>query len=278
MEKLARHCADLGYDGIDINMGCPDQSAIKSGGGAGMILNPENAESIIAAAKTSGLPVSVKTRLGYSRVDEWQDWLTHILQQDITNLTIHLRSKKEMSKVPAHFELIPDIKKLRDQIAPQTLLTINGDIRDRMHGMELVEQYSVDGIMIGRGIFTNPFAFGESNRTTQKSAPVGTREDTKSEVQPEKVLTKSVTFPESNGVLDGSDRKSDLVGLLNLQLDLYDQYHTQTGRPFETLKRFFKIYIRDFAGASELRDQLMHTKSTDEVRALLVKSQAEILQ
>jgi tRNA-dihydrouridine synthase len=97
-------------------------------------------------------------------------------------------------------------------------------------------------------------------------------------VQPEKVLTKSVTFPESNGVLDGSDRKSDLVGLLNLQLDLYDQYHTQTGRPFETLKRFFKIYIRDFAGASELRDQLMHTKSTDEVRALLAKSQTEILQ
>src|ERR1700757_1082517 len=127
MEKLAAHCVELGYDGIDINMGCPDASAVKSGGGAGMILNPENAAAIIAAAKTSGLPVSVKTRLGYSRADEWHDWLAHILRQDIVNLTIHLRTKKEMSKVPAHFELIADIKNLRDDIAAETLLTINGD-------------------------------------------------------------------------------------------------------------------------------------------------------
>lgn len=229
MEKLAAHCAELGYDGIDINMGCPDSSAVKSGGGAGMILNPENAAAIIAAAKTSGLPVSVKTRLGYSRVDEWRDWPTHILQQDIVNLTIHLRTKKEMSKVDAHFELIPDIKQLRDEIAPQTLLTINGDIRDRSHGLELVERYGVDGVMIGRGVFMNPFAFS---------------------------LTPNIDL-------------ATRLQLLSLQLDLYDQYHEQTGRPFETLKRFFKIYVRDIPGASELRDQLMHTKSTDEVRKIL---------
>jgi tRNA-dihydrouridine synthase len=159
MEKLAKHCAELGYDGVDINMGCPDQSAVKSGGGAGMILNPENAAAIIAAAKTSGLPISIKTRLGYRKIDEYQEWISHILHQNIANFTIHLRTKKEMSKVPAHFELIPEIKKLRDEIAPHTLLTINGDIRDRAHGIELVEQYGVDGIMIGRGIFHNPFAF-----------------------------------------------------------------------------------------------------------------------
>lgn len=269
MEKLAAHCVELGYDGIDINMGCPDQSAIKSGGGAGMILNPENAAAIIAAAKTSGLPVSVKTRLGYSRVDEWYEWIRHILSQDIINFTIHLRTKKEMSKVPAHFELIPEIKKLRDDIAPQTLLTINGDIRDRTHGLELVERYGVDGVMIGRGIFANPFAFSE---TPLESAPLTPGRDTRSEVQAEKVLTESVTFPASNGVSEGREGKSDRLGLLRLQLDLYDQYHDQTGRPFETLKRFFKIYIRDFAGASELRDQLMHAKNTDEVRALLAKS------
>ena len=237
MEKLARHCVELGYDGIDINMGCPDSSAVKSGGGAGMILNPENAAAIIAAAKTSGLPVSVKTRLGYSRTDEWHDWLAHILKQDVTNLTIHLRTKKEMSKVPAHFELIAEIKKLRDEIAPDTLLTINGDIRDRAHGLELVEQYGVDGVMIGRGVFANPFAFEHA--------------------------------PQKSGVSESNSRIHDRLDLLKLQLDLYDQYHAQTGRPFETLKRFFKIYIRDFAGASELRDKLMHAKSTDEVRALL---------
>lgn len=230
MEKLARHCVRLGYHGIDINMGCPDKSATKSGGGAAMICNPDNASHIIAAAKTSGLPVSVKTRLGYSRVDEWEAWLTHILEQDIVNLTIHLRTKKEMSKVPAHFELIPAIKELRDRIAPHTLLTINGDIRDRAHGDELIAQTGVDGVMIGRGIFHNPFAFAAH--------------------QPER-------------------SRAELLSLLSSQLDLYDQYSTQTGRPYDTLKRFFKIYVRDFEGAAELRDKLMQTKSTNEVRDIL---------
>lgn len=230
MEKLAAHCVELGYDGIDINMGCPDASAVKSGGGAGMIKDPENAALIVAAAKTSGLPVSVKTRLGYSAVDEWQEWLAHILRQDIVNLTIHLRTKKEMSKVPAHFELIGEIKKLRDEIAPQTLLTINGDIRDRAHGLELITQYGVDGVMIGRGVFANPFAFEKETR---------------------------------------EHARQEKIDLLKLQLDLYDKYADKTGRPYDTLKRFFKIYIRDFADASEMRDKLMHTKSTSEARALV---------
>jgi tRNA-dihydrouridine synthase len=233
MAKLAAHCRDLGYDGIDINMGCPDASAVKSGGGSGMIRTPELAAEMIAAAKTAGLPVSVKTRLGYSRVDEWQDWLTHILKQDIVNLTIHLRTKKEMSKVDAHFELIPDIKQLRDNIAPQTLLTINGDIRDRAHGEELVRHYGVDGVMIGRGIFHNPFAFE---------------------------------------AIPAAHSREELLCLLRLQLDLHDKYSAEFApRKFEPLKRFFKIYIRNFDGASELRDTLMHTKSTEEVRDVLAK-------
>ena len=231
MEKMAIHCATLGYDGIDINMGCPDSSAVKSGGGSGMIRTPELAADMITAAKKSGLPVSVKTRLGYSRVDEWQDWLTHILKQDVVNLTIHLRTKKEMSKVEAHFELIPDIKKLRDDVAAHTLLTINGDIRDRQHGEELVREHGVDGIMIGRGIFHNPYAFAAEPR---------------------------------------SHTREELIGLLRLQLDLHDKYSAEfEPRKFEPLKRFFKIYIRDFEGASELRDTLMHTKSTEEVRKVL---------
>lgn len=230
MALLSQHCATLGYDGIDINMGCPDASAVKSGGGAGMIRTPERAYEMIAAAKTAGIPVSVKTRLGYSRVDEWEAWLRGILEQDVAMLTIHLRTKKEMSKVPAHFEVIPDIKKLRDEVAPGTLLVINGDIRDRNHGLELVDTYGVDGVMIGRGIFANPHAFSESSE--RKS-------------------------------------KAELIDLLHLHLDRYDEYSQLTKRPFETLKRFFKIYIRDFDGASDLRDKLMHTKSTDEVRAIL---------
>jgi tRNA-dihydrouridine synthase len=229
--QMAKGLADMGYKGIDINMGCPDKSVVKGGSGSGLIRTPELAAELIASAKEGGLPVSVKTRLGYSSTDEWREWLTHILKQDVVNLTIHLRTRKEMSKVDAHYEMIPEIKALRDEIAPQTLLTINGDVRDREHGLELVEKYGVDGVMIGRGIFHNPFAFESEKR---------------------------------------DHSREELLGLLQLQLDLYDKYSAELGqRNFDPLKRFFKIYVREFEGAGELRDKLMHTKSTDEVRALL---------
>ena len=222
---------EMGYRGVDINMGCPAPNVSKKGKGCGLINHPELAAEIIQAAKAGGLPVSVKTRLGYTRVDEWRDWLTHIFKQDIVNLSIHLRTKKEMSKVDAHWELIPEIKKLRDEIAPQTLLTINGDIPDRAKGLELVEKYGVDGVMIGRGIFKNPFAF---------------------EKEPQ------------------DHTSEEYLDLLRLQLDLHDKYSKELGpSPFKPLLRFFKIYVRDFRGASELRNQLMQTTSTDDVRQLL---------
>ncbi len=232
MTVLARQCADWGYDGIDINMGCPDQSAIKGGGGAGMIRTPDIAAAIIIAAKRSGLPVSVKTRLGYTRVDEWRGWLSFLLSQNIAALTIHLRTKKEMSKVPAHFELIDAIKKLRDEIEPSTLLIINGDIRDRSHGLELVTKHGIDGVMIGRGVFANPFCFADTPH-------------------------------------DLTEQKNRLLELLHYHLDRYDAYNDQTQRPYETLKRFFKIYIRDFDGAGDIRVKLMETHTTDEARAVL---------
>ena len=272
MEQLAAHCRELGFHGIDINMGCPAKSAIKSGGSA-LIRNPTLAAEAIAAAKTAGLPVSVKTRLGYTHIDEWREWLAHLLRQDIVNLTIHLRTKKEMSKVPAHFELIPEIIALRDEIAPGTLLTINGDARDHEHGLELVRQYpGIDGIMIGRGVFADPFCFAATTATRPaQSSEQSAARDSDAESRSEAV---SDDFGGENGAANQSGesaytRKQELIELLNYHLDLYDRYAPQTNRPFETLKRFFKIYIRDFDGAKELRDQLMHTKSTDEVRALL---------
>src|SRR5699024_6540432 len=104
------------------------------------------------------------TRLGYVDLDEWRPWLTHILKQDIANLSIHLRTRKEMSQVDAHWELIPEIKQLRDDIAPDTLLTINGDIPDRQTGLELVEKYGVDGVMIGRGVLQIPLHLKRKRR------------------------------------------------------------------------------------------------------------------
>jgi len=262
---MAKGLADMGYSGIDINMGCPDKSVVKGGAGSALIRTPELASELITAAKQGGLPVSVKTRLGYATTDEWKEWLTHLLQQDIANLTIHLRTRKEMSKVDAHYELIPDIKKLRDEIAPQTLLTINGDIRDRQHGEELVAKYGIDGIMIGRGVFHNPFAF------QQVSSHLANLPST--DLTP---LERQQTAREGEGMVDRSGdqsnkhTKEELLALLNLHLDLFDKYSAELEpRRFEPLKRFFKIYVRDFPGASELREQLMHTKSTDEVRSLI---------
>jgi len=231
-EFMSMCLKDMGFSGIDINMGCPAKDVVKQGSGSGLIKTPELAVELIKAAKVSGLPVSVKTRLGDIRPDEWREWLPVILKQDVANLTIHLRTRSEMSKVKAHYELIADIKKLRDEIAPQTLLTINGDVEDREQGLALVKEYGVDGVMIGRGIFHNPFAFEKDNR---------------------------------------EHTKEELFGLLNFQLDLHDKYSKELEpRKFDPLKRFFKIYINGFAGASELRDKLMHTKSTDEVRNLLI--------
>ena len=135
------------------------RAVVRTGGGSALIRTPDLASELIAAAKSSGLPVSVKTRLGDVKPEEWRDWISHILRQDIVNLTVHLRTRKEMSKVPAHFELIPEIKKLRDEIAPQTLITINGDITNHQQGMEIAKKYEIDGIMIGRGVFQDPYAF-----------------------------------------------------------------------------------------------------------------------
>jgi len=245
MEQFAAHCARLSFDGIDINMGCPAKSAIKSGGAA-LIRRPDVAVAAIHAAKTAGLPVSVKTRLGYTHVNEWREWLQILLEQNIVNLTIHLRTKKEMSKVPAHYELIDDIVTLRDAVAPHTLLTINGDIRDREHGLALASEHpGVNGIMIGRGVFANPFCFAAK--------------DTR--------YLHSQNNPEQNETISKNNdseavQYTELFGLLYYHLDLFDRYQPQTGRPFETLKRFFKIYVKGFDGAKELRRQILRTHST----------------
>lgn len=222
--------AEMGFKGIDLNMGCPVANVASKGKGSGLILRPETAAEIIQASKAGGLPVSVKTRLGYYDIDEWKDWLKHVFEQDIANLSIHLRTRKEMSKVDAHWELIAAIKQMRDDIAPDTLLTINGDIPDRKTGLELAEKYGIDGVMIGRGIFHNPYAF---------------------EKEPREHTSK------------------ELLGLLRLHLSLFDKYSKEESRLFKPLRRFFKIYIRGIRGASELRHQLMQTNTTDEARALL---------
>ncbi len=224
-----------GYQAIDINMGCPDGTVIKNHGGSDLIRNPQWASDVIAAAKTAGLPVSVKTRLGYSQLAEFRDWIPTLLQQQVAVLTVHLRTKQEMSKVPAHLEVIDELIKMRDELAPATLLQINGDIENYAAGVAIAKAHpGLDGIMIGRGVFASPFAF---------------------ERQPQ------------------SHSLAELLSLLDYQLDLFDDFSQRYDVPrFPSLKRFFKIYARPELGATDLRNQMMDAKSTDDVRKILQAS------
>lgn len=229
--ELASALKRLGFSGIDLNFGCPDRHVNKAGGGAAMIKTPDLAVDCIRRAKESsnGLPVSVKTRLGFSFVNEYQTWLSIILKEHPAALTVHLRTRKEMSKVPAHYELIPEVVKLRDEFSPETKLLINGDIKDRAAALELYKKYpSLDGFMIGRGIFENPYCFARDNH------------------QP---------------------TKEELLGLLHLHLDRYAKY--SSNKSFEPLKHYFKIYVRDFPGASDLRTKMMSCKNTTEARKVI---------
>ena len=226
--ETAQALKQLGFEAVDINMGCPDRHVVATGGGSGLIRTPELAKEIIRATKMAGLPTSVKTRLGYSRVEEWRDWLTNILTEHPDALTVHLRTKKEMSKVAAHYELVPEIVALKNELSPETILIINGDIETPTDGQKFINM-GVDGIMIGRGVFHNPFCFEKTPR---------------------------------------EHSREELLDLMRYHLDLYDKYELA---PYDPLKHFYKIYINNFPGASDLRAKLMETKSTAEAREVLQK-------
>jgi len=224
---MARALAKRGFAGIDINMGCPVKDVIKTGACSALIEAPELAAKLIAAAKEGGLPVSVKTRLGF-KTKKTEEWIGFLLGQNLAAITIHGRTQKEMSTPPADWDAIAQAVKLRNKLAPQTLIIGNGDVTTRAEGLERVKQTGVDGIMIGRGVFTNPFCFEPEPR---------------------------------------AHSREELLALLNFHLNLVESAGHKM--PFAPLKRFFKIYIRDFDGAGELRARLMETQSISEVRSLL---------
>ena len=228
--KTTEALESLGFSGVDLNFGCPDKHVNKAGGGAAMIQNPGLAvECYQNAKKSTNLPVSVKTRLGWSKSEEYQGWLPILLNLHPAALTVHLRTKKEMSKVPAHYELIPEITKLRAELSPNTKLIVNGDIRDKNHALELYQKHpEVDGFMIGRGVFQNPYCF-----------------------------------------TDHAPAREELMDLLRLHLNLYEKQSQKYYISYESLKHFFKIYINNFPGAKDLRAQLMETHSLEEVYQII---------
>ena len=226
--ESAKIIAKLGFDGIDINMGCPDHSVIKKGACSALINNPKLAQEIIMATikDAGGLPVSVKTRIGFHEIDI-EKWVTILLKTPIAALTLHLRTVSEMSKVPAHWEEIKKAVELRDKLKSNALIIGNGDIKTLNQANEMVEKYKIDGVMIGRGIFENVYIFND------------------------RVDIASIT-PEIQ------------IALLLKHLKLF-QKTFGSRRNFELMKKFVKCYVNNFEGASDLRVKLMQTKTLDEL-------------
>ena len=259
--ELASALESLGFSGVDLNFGCPDKHVSKAGGGAAMIKTPDLAvECFRNAVKNTNLPVSIKTRLGWSDPEEFRTWLPVLLAEHPAALTVHLRTKKEMSKVPAHYELIPEIIKLRNDISPTTKLIVNGDIKDRAHALDLHAKYpEIDGFMIGRGIFTNPYCFTDHTPTREELMELLNLHLNLHEEYTNKLL-RSIrddgSERRSEPRDDGSERGGDEKAYSHIP-------------PYEPLKHFFKIYINNFPGAKELRAKLMETHSITEARQVL---------
>lgn len=238
--EVGKLCRQLGFDGVDINMGCPDKGVEKSGGGAALIKDPKRAQAIIGATmEGSGLPVSVKTRIGYNK-DEIDTWIPAILETKPAALTVHLRTRKEMSFVPARWEEMPRIKELRDKISPETVLLGNGDVLTVADARAKAKKYAIDGVMIGRGIFGNPWLFAEKIPSVEERLRV--------------CLEHTKLFEE----LFGS--RSGVTGYT---------LHAARLKPFDIMKKHYKAYINGFDGAKELRVKLMEAKDVNEVERIL---------
>lgn len=223
----------INFTGVDLNMGCPQKNEIKNGTCAALMNNRPLAEQIINATKKGlegRLPLSVKTRLGYDRID--MTWIEFLLTKNLNMLTVHGRTKTQMSKVPADWQAIGQVRKLRDRISPDTLIVGNGDVKDRTHGLELAKKYKIDGIMIARGLFQDPFAFA--------------------------VHSPWAAYTER--------QRRDLY---KQHVKLFAETWQSRERPVQTLNKFCKIYINGFDGAKELREKLMASTSTDELLRIL---------
>jgi nifR3 family TIM-barrel protein len=268
MEAAARYCAELGFDGIDINMGCPDRSIEKQGAGAAMIRTPEIAGQIIAAAKRGvaaagkEIPISVKTRAGYHTV-QLDEWIPFLLSQGIAALTIHARTRKELSNVPAHWDYVKRVVSLRDKIAPETVVIGNGDVTSLADARTKAVHSGCDGIMIGRALFGNPWCFDarrELVATLPKKRPAWIRHtflrhffDTK-RTAPQSTANP-ITIHERLSVLaEHAALFEELLGDI---------------KSFSIMKKHFKAYCTGFPGAKELRMELMEAKNAVAVQEIV---------
>jgi nifR3 family TIM-barrel protein len=232
MEQAAALGRELGFDGIDINMGCPDRGVEKQGTGAAMIKNPPLAKELIRAAMRGAgdLPVSVKTRIGYNKI-EIETWLPALLEESPAAVTLHGRTRKELSLVPAHWDVLARAVEIRNEMKSDTLIIGNGDVADLADARIKAAESGVDGIMFGRAIFGNPWLFNETH--PRETVPLG---------EQLRVLVEHTRLFE------------ELLGGL---------------KSFAVMKKHYKAYVTGFEGAKELRMELMEASNATGVARIV---------
>ncbi len=230
IEYAARLCRELGFDGIDLNMGCPERNICKQGAGCGMIRTPELLKPVIAAAKRGAgdIPVAVKTRVGWTK-NEIETWIPAILDCDVAALILHGRTRKVMSKVPANWDWIARAGEIVRASGKPTKFIGNGDLQSVVQAKEYCKKYGTDGGMIARAIFGNPWLFD-----TEKTQ-VSVQEKLEVMIEHTEIFVR------------------DLIEHKN----------------FHVMKKHYKAYVAGFDGAKELRVQLMESNSIDEIKAIV---------
>ncbi len=223
----ARYIQDKGFDGIDINMGCPDRKIMKKSCGAALINNQKLVSDLINAVRQSApdIPLSIKTRLDSDR-SKTSEWISFLLSQDISALTLHARTAKDLSKIPADWEELGKTVELRNKLNSKVTVIGNGDVMSYKEIVEKHKTYGVDGVMVGRGIFHNPWIFEKDQNPVEH------------------------TYEEH-------------INLLMKHTELFNKTWGNT-KNFELMKKFFKIYVKGIAGSNDLRQKLMETKSYTE--------------
>lgn len=252
--QAAKYVREQGFDGIDINMGCPQKDVIKKGLCAALIENHSKAREIIEATIAGAqeaygdyprLPVSVKTRIGIKKPCT-EEWVSFLLTFDIAALIIHGRTVKEMSLVPAHWEEIGKAVEIRNKLEKSTLIVGNGDITSKPHGVDMATQYGVDGVMIGRGILHDPWVFSDNSLRSAQA----------DNVEP---------------IYTAVERISTYLNHIQLHEETWGSY-----KHFERLKKYMKMYVRGFTGSSELRMNIAAAKNIHELQITLKDALADI--
>ena len=251
--------ATLGFDGVDINMGCPAKGIATKGSGAGLITTPQLAREIIKACKRAAtdwangtsiedvdlpetiiqyakdnrvitkrrvLPISVKTRIGYNKniIDEW---ISNIIEEHPTTITVHGRTLKQMYTGKADWEAIAKAGELCKQAGIKVLG--NGDIQNIKEAYEKITQYNLNGVLIGRATLGNPWIFNGTEPTIKQRLET---------------------------TLEHAQYYQKIVGTEH----------------FTPVRKHLAWYCRGFNNASDIRLKLIQANSAEEVQEIITET------